>query len=508
MFKSLIKSLESRPREATGIDIFKKCVSIITNFFDKEDKTMKLSKKVLATALVFAVCFATVSAEKKIRLEPGSMTSESTQGLFGTDVDDYLDVNEWSNVKPTKVFGFLSYGKTGKDDINTGIAVPIGKFYLGTFFGGQGIGWKSTKNVDKDGNATTTTETSGTNVASGSLLFGFNNIGIMGNFSFKPDSGNKTTTNKKAKTENTYNRFTLEAALKAGFNVTGPKDMLFKTSAELAVTSKVDKDTEKDNGASPKKLKIINRNVHTLHINGGVSFDFAHNGPVTQGASIALNTDWNIYPTVTSDDNTSGTRIVTRTYGTLHDVITLNPAWQITYEPEESKVALKAKVGIPIAFDFAKTYNYTTVTGVSGKNYNTARVHTTKINFAPTLAVGLTYAPISKFRFNVGVDFNIPSFGWDISKTENRKADGSAAPAGTVKTVGWEFNAKNGKIGLASGFTWLITKDITLDAYWNVANNLLDGFGHKLNEGSGTNFWNTVNQIFVHKVGFLVSAKL
>lgn len=507
MFKSLIKSLESRPREATGIDIFKKCVSIITNFFDKEDKTMKLSKKVLATALVFAVCFATVSAEK-IRLEPGSMTSESTKGLFGTDVDDYLDVNEWSNVKPTKVFGFLSYGREGNKDINTGIAVPIGKFYLGTFFGGQLIGWQSTKKIDKDGKATTTTKTNGQNVASGSVLFGFNNIGIMGNFSFKPKMGNQTVTDKKNKTETTDSKFQLEVALKAGFNVTGPKDMLFKTSAELALTSDVDKKTEKNDGASPKKLKITNKNVHTLHINGGVSFDFAHNGPVTQGASIALNTDWNIYPTVTSDDNTSGTRIVTRTYGRLHDVIKLNPAWQITYEPEESKVALKAKVGIPITFDFAKDPNYTTVTGVSGKAYNTARKHTTKINFAPTLAAGLTYAPISKFRFNVGVDFEVPNFGWDISKTENRKADGSAAPAGTTKTIGWAFNTATGKIGFASGFTWLITKDITLDAYWHVANNLLDGFGHKLNEGSGTNFWNTVNQIFVHKVGFLVSAKL
>jgi len=467
---------------------------------------MKLSKKVLATALVFAVCFATVSAEK-IRLEPGSMTSESTKGLFGTDVDDYLDVNEWSNVKPTKVFGFLSYGKEGNGSINTGIAVPIGQFYLGTFFGGQVIGWKSTKKIDKDGKATTTTETDGTNIASGSMLFGFNNIGIMGNFSFKPKTGNKTEKLESTKTETTNSRFELEAALKAGFNVAGPKDMLFKTSAELALTSKVNKDTEKNNG-SPKTLKIINNNVHTLHINGGVSFDFAHNGPVTQGASFALNTDWNIYPTVYRDDNTSGKRIVTKTYGRLHDVITLNPAWQITYEPEESKVALKAKVGMPITFDFAKEYNYTTVTGVSGKNYNTARVHTTKIKFTPTLAAGLTYAPISKFRFNVGVDFEVPNFEWDISKTENRNADGTKASAGTTKTIGWAFNTKSGKIGFASGFTWLITKDITFDAYWNVANNLLDGFGHKLNEGSGTNFWNTVNQILVHKVGFLVSVKL
>ena len=471
---------------------------------------MKLSKKVLATALVFAVCFATVSAEKveRVRLEPGSMTSESTKGLFGTDVDDYLDVNEWSNVKPTKVFGFLSYGKEGNGSINTGIAVPIGQFYLGTFFGGQVIGWKSTKKIDKDGKATTTTETDGTNIASGSVLFGFNNIGIMGNFSFKPKTGNKTETDKKYKTETTNSKFQLEAALKAGFNVAGPKDMLFKTSAELALTSDVDKKTVKNDGVSPKTLKITNGNVHTLRINGGVSFDFAHNGPVTQGASFALNTDWNIYPTVTSDDNTSGKRIVKKSYGRLHDVITLNPAWQITYEPEESKVALKAKVGMPITFDFAKDPNYTTETGVSGKAYNTARKHTTEIKFKPTLAVGLTYAPISKFRLNVGVDFEVPDFGWDISKIENRNADGTKASAGTTKTIGWAFNTKSGKIGFASGFTWLITKDITLDAYWNVTDNLLDGFGHKLSQGNTTNFWNTVNQILVHKVGFLVSAKL
>jgi len=72
---------------------------------------MKLSKKLLATALVLAVCFAAVSAADLTELErlgPASMTDASSQGLFGTDVDDYLSVNEWSNVQPTKVFGFLS----------------------------------------------------------------------------------------------------------------------------------------------------------------------------------------------------------------------------------------------------------------------------------------------------------------------------------------------------------------------------------------------------------------
>ena len=102
---------------------------------------MKLSKKLLATALVLAVCFAAVSAGN--RIDPTSMTDESSQGLFGTDVDDYLDVNEWSNVQPTKVFGFLSYGTSGTDKINTGFAMPVGKFYLGAFFGGQLNSWTS-----------------------------------------------------------------------------------------------------------------------------------------------------------------------------------------------------------------------------------------------------------------------------------------------------------------------------------------------------------------------------
>lgn len=110
-------------------------------------KTMKLSKKTLVTVFLLTVCFATVFAQglptlpkspEPMRISPKSMTNESTKELFGTDVDDYLDVNEWSNIKPEKVFGFLSYGKDGNDKLNFGLAGPVaGKFYLSGFFGGQ-----------------------------------------------------------------------------------------------------------------------------------------------------------------------------------------------------------------------------------------------------------------------------------------------------------------------------------------------------------------------------------
>lgn len=61
---------------------------------------MKLSKKTLVTVFLLTVCFATVFAQglpkspELMRISPKSMTNESTKELFGTDVDDYLDVNE------------------------------------------------------------------------------------------------------------------------------------------------------------------------------------------------------------------------------------------------------------------------------------------------------------------------------------------------------------------------------------------------------------------------------
>lgn len=471
---------------------------------------MKLSKKLLATALLLAVCFAAVSAAE--RIDPKSMTNESSKGLFGTDVDDYLDVNEWSNVQPTKMFGFLSYGTSGTDKINTGFAMPVGKFYLGAFFGGQLNSWTSevgTRTGAKHGSGSfSASSTKTTNKASGSVLFGFNNIGILGNITYTPGSGNRTDHHKTlggVKLDN--NQYTLDVAAKAGFNVTGPKDILFKTSAEVGITSKVNKLRVTDKTVSPDTYTMVNGNEHDLHINGGVYFDFAHNGPVTQGASLSLNTDWTIYPTLTGRTKSAGKTIDTYTYGRWHDAITLEPSWSITYEPEGSKVALKAKVGVPIAFDTKIEHNYTKTDGK--KAYNKARKHTTTINFTPELKAGLTYAPIAKLRFNVGAEVAVPKFGWTITKTQYRKVDDGTVDSytgGTVRSYGYHFDTADGKITLASGFTWFITQNVTFDANWKLTDNLLNGFSHKLKNDE--NIWKTINKVLVHEVGFMLSVKL
>lgn len=478
---------------------------------------MKLSKKALVTVFLLTVCFTAVFAQytpdsnlDSIRISPKSMTNASTKEIFGTDVDDYLDVNEWSNVKPGKLFGFLSYGDNGQKDINTGFAAPVGKFYLSGFFGGQLNSWTSTKTTEKDGKDKneTKTKTDTTNTASGSILFGFDNIGIMGNITYNPaTTTNDTTTNSLTKGITTHSNFNLETALKAGMNIKGPKDIVFKTSAELALASQVRKTIIKATGSSSQDL--TDNSKYTLQLNGGVGFDFAHNGPVTQGASFDLNTAWNIYPTVTRDDPTAKQK--TEEYGKLHDKLELKPAWQITYEPEESKVVLKAKVAVPVAFNFDNEVNYTktTTSGTTTTAYTTSRHHQTGIGFTPELNVGLTYAPISKFRFNFGAKVHVPTFGWTIETTKHRKGgDGTLTTGGTDRTVTWEVKTNTDKIEIGTGFTWLITQNITFDAYWGLGDNVLKNtFGLKA-PVTHSNIWETIDKLLTYDIGLLLSVKL
>ncbi|MFC2613891.1 MAG: hypothetical protein ACFNYQ_00005 [Treponema sp.] len=199
--------------------------------------------------------------------------------------------------------------------------------------------------------------------------------------------------------------------------------------------------------------------------------------------------------------------IKVKKYGRLSDTLTLDPAWQITYEPEESKVALKAKVNVPVAFHFKNDENYTDtiISGSSTKLYKIDRKYTTKIDFTPALSVGLTYAPVSKFRFNLGAKFKVPTFGWTIETTKHRNSsDGSLTAAGVDKDVTWDFKTADGKIELGTGFTWLISQNITFDAHWNLGN-LLDNF--KIDFSAG-NIWDKLGQFIGNDIGFLLSVKL
>ena len=454
---------------------------------------MKIQKKLF----IFAVLLMTAS----LVFAQISMTSYSTQNLFGTDVDDFMNVNEWQNVQPKNIFGFLGYGKTGKGSINLGLAHQFKPFYLGTYFEGQLNGWEKKK--EANGNITTYIPAGTASKSNGKLLFGFGNIGVMTDVSYKPDANKKTTWTEATKTKQIDDLFKLDFNLIAGINLNS-NNKLFKISAKLGLESNVGKKTTK---VDSKVTTFTDDSKYDLVINAGFSHDFSSKDGITQTVLADLDTKWGIWPTKREVNVVGGVTTTDYKYGELKDILRLTPKYRIAYEPE-GKFAFKAEAGLGIGFDFENDYNYTRTVVSSGgdtKAYNAARTYKTTLSLQPELKAAFVYAPVSKFKLNFGLGFNVPSVNWAFEKTETRDASGNVT--NTAKGNILTFNTNDGKFSADSGFTWLITENVIFDANWNIINNLMDTFSTNLTEGAGTNFWNTVNQLVVHNIKFALSVK-
>jgi hypothetical protein len=73
---------------------------------------------------------------------PESNTSKSSEGVFGTDVDNLVDVNGWSDIEFKNMFTSLSYGANG---LELGFAKALKNSYLGLFLVGDlGFDFEST----------------------------------------------------------------------------------------------------------------------------------------------------------------------------------------------------------------------------------------------------------------------------------------------------------------------------------------------------------------------------
>ena len=210
-----------------------------------------------------------------------------------------------------------------------------------------------------------------------------------------------------------------------------------------------------------------------------------------------MNTGWDINVKRPQDKKTE--------HGEFEGRMNFDPNWTVTYEPS-SRFAFKTKIGLNGDIKFNTGKDYTDNDGT--KNYEANRDYTTGFKFQPSLALGTTYQVVpEKFSFNAGVEFKTPKFGWDFTKKDTRNPSSGSVDSSTFG-VTYEVKTSTGMIGTSSGFTWMPTKNVTVDANWNLLNNLFDKFRSNLDEGSTTSIWNTANKIFVHNFGFLVSVKL
>ena len=469
----------------TSVPIF---FTLILNFLISfiRSKTMKLIKRILFGAAFIAAGAA--FAQK-------SMMNESSFELFGSDVDDFMDVNEYHNVQPENLFGYIGYGKEGKGNLELGAAHQFKNFYFGAWFGGQLNSWTSSINIDKDKKWSFENKSTTTNAANGKLIFGMNNMGILADVKFTP-KGSTYETDPVNKTKTTTDKFNLVTDLKFGINLTGKNDMVFKTWGLLGLDSNVDKYTKTTDGkiASPSHKK--DKSIYQFKLGAGTSFDFMKKDMITQSFGVGLNTTWYAYA------NQDAEKTFTR--GQFNGKMVADPSWTVTFEPT-SRFMFKTKLGLEGTTEFKSDFNYIETNGV--KAYNVARVHSTTIKIEPNFAFGGSYQVLpEKLSFNAGIKLNVPEFGWTFSKTEARDA-GNGNVKSTTSSAKFEFTTKDGKVTTSSGLTWMPVKNITVDAKWDILTDLFDNFSSKVS-GGDKSIWNTVNTIFVHKFAFLLSVKL
>lgn len=456
---------------------------------------MKLTKKVLGvvvTALIGATAFAqriSIAQGPFNYYEAGNIISNtriSTVGLYYTDVDNFMSVTRWNTVKPETFFGHIGY----EDELNVGFAKQFKDFYIGTSFVGQLDGLTSTT-INNDGDKTTTTKTSVKNDFTAAALLGF------GNMAFKATAAwnNADITNTKNVDGDVIKNeiFNLNINLENGF-VTKLDDKPLEMSFFLGLDSSVNKTV---NETADSKT---DNSTYTINVGSSALWTFDTKEKYTQEGLLHLYTSWAI-PSYSQDIG----GVKTKRFGIYNNSVELTPEYRITFNPTE-RLSMKAGAALPFGFDFKGEFDYSETDG--DKVYNSLRTENVDVKIQPMISLGMIYQVLpEKVNFNMGIEFATPSLTWDTDIIKTRTDVTSKDVDATSTTTIYTYDDYTAGVNFGSGFTVQLAKTVTFDCYWNILSNLFGtNFRSDLTEGS-TNFWNTVNKIFVHNIGFSISAK-
>ncbi len=385
--------------------------------------------------------------------EPVSKTSVATAGLFGNDVDDFTNVNYWSNVAPKQFFAYFGMGtNTVGSTYDLGFAKQFKKFYWGTYFSGN-LGPVTTTKTTTAG-TTTKTKTTGDSEFSFNNTFGFGNVGLGIDFHYF-DDGSSITDNTTDKNE------TVELAIKAGLKEYKIKKTRIIPYAAINYGIRGNKTVNTVGGTTT----TVDSRFWNLGLSAGADIPLGKDKNVEQTATVGLG--MTLIKPADSDDKTSNFAIGL---------------------PVGYKVVLKATNALSVGFKADADL---------GMSFGKAGSDTSVFAFAfePKVAAGLTYATKKNIDLNAGVNFAVPAFTYS-------KTSVSGYSSGTAA-----WNGTDGSLSFNSGFAIKPTKNICIDCSYEILAHI---FGNNTETGlteGNYNFWNTVNKVLVHNIGFEVSAK-
>ena len=406
-------------------------------------------KKITAVAAAAVLSFGLFA-----QTEPVSKTSVATAGLFGNDVDDFTNVNYWSNVAPKQFFAYFGMGKnTVGSTYDLGFAKQFKKVYWGTYFSGN-LGSVSTTKTTTAG-TTTKTKTTGDSEFLFNNTFGFGNVGLALDFSYA-DAGSTVTDTYSNKNETVG--LTLKAGLKE-YKIKKTKIIPY-AAINYGITGN----------------KTVNTVGGTTTTSDGRKWNFG----LSAGAYIPFGKDKNVEQTFAVGlgmdfEKQSDSDLKSKTF-----YIDVPVAYKVVFKATDSlSFGFKADIDFPMNF-----------------SNDELEVKTFKFEFKPSVAAGVTYKTKKNIDLNAGIKFAVPNFSY--TKNTSKSGDSST---GTGSWSGTEPNLE-----FSSGIAIKPTKNICIDCSYEILADILDNTETSLNEGNN-NFWNTVNKILIHNIGFEVSVK-
>ena len=424
-----------------------------------------ISLKKLITVTAVAVLSLNLFAQT-------SKTNTATAGLFGNDVDDYMSVNYWSGIAPEKFFGYFGMGTNrAGNTYNLGFAKQFKNFYWGTYYSGNLGSLKTTKTTTPS-TTTVTTESDTYNKVTDlafNNVFGFGNIGLGVDFSYY-DNGTSTKTKSTKTTLTDAKNWSI--ALNAGLSEYTFKNVklipfakvAFEMNPNVTGSKVIALDFEGNEQTTDTRFKVFS-------IAAGAEMPFGKSETVEQTASFALEFDFTSPVDSDIKDNNSTAIVIPLGY----------------------KVVVKASDALSLGFK--ANLDSTLGFGKRGEN-----VSTFGFELSPDVSAGVTYATKKNVDLNAGVSFALPSYTYSKTTT---KAD-----SGNTSTSTSTWDGDDGKLTFSSGFAIKPTKNICIDCSYEIIRDLfVDDTSTNFSTGNATNFWNSVNQVLVHNIGFEVSVK-
>ncbi|MCR5605556.1 MAG: hypothetical protein K6F69_01895, partial [Treponema sp.] len=321
------------------------------------------------------------------------------------------------------------------------------KIYWGTYFSGN-LG-TSTNTTTTVGGTTTKTKTTGDSEWVFNNTIGIGNLGLALNLHFFDDGSTKSGEDYSKDTD-------LDITLKAGLKEYAIKKT--KIVPYAAINYSI------GDGTKVKSGEDITNHRHSLF-------------SVEAGATLPLKGSKTFEQTLSPSVKFYTEKAVSADHGTFGIQI------PVTYT---------GLVNASSNFAFGFTASLEPSLGFGNGDFS--------FGLTPSAAFGLTYATKKNIDFNAGVEFALPSYTYGKTTVEG------ITTTTTTKTSSWDGN--DASLTFSSGFAIKVSKNFLIDCTYEA---LFSLFGNDtssdLTSTGNTNFWNTVNSILVHNIGFEVSAK-